>query len=162
MTMEENLIYLDYLLRRFAAIPQIWWSMANEYDLVMDRTMEDWYDIESFIVENDPYHHLLSNHNCFGFYDFSRENITHQCVQTILVQKAADWMKEFEKPLCYDECCYEGNLPLTWGNISGWEMANRFWMAVCQGAYATHGEVFLSDDEVLWWAKGGVLKGESH
>ncbi len=70
-------------------------------------------------------------------------------------------MKEFEKPLCYDECCYEGNLPLTWGNISGWEMANRFWMAVCQGAYATHGEVFLSDDEVLWWAKGGVLKGES-
>ncbi len=73
MTMEENLIYLDYLLRRFAAIPQIWWSMANEYDLVMDRTMEDWYDIESFIVENDPYHHLLSNHNCFGFYDFSRE-----------------------------------------------------------------------------------------
>lgn len=100
--------------------------------------MEDWYDIESFIVENDPYHHLLSNHNCFGFYDFSRENITHQCVQTILVQKAADWMKEFEKPLCYDECCYEGNLPLTWGNISGWEMANRFGCCLSRGI-CTHG-----------------------
>ena len=32
---------------------------------------------------------------------------------------------------------------------------------MASGAYATHGEVFLSDDEVLWWAKGGVLKGES-
>ena len=161
MSMEENFIYLDYLIRRLAAIPQIWWSMTNEYDLIMSRTMEDWYAIEEFIAKEDPYHHLLSNHNCFDFYDFKRKNVTHQCVQTVLVQKAADWIKEIGKPLCYDECCYEGNLPLTWGNISGWEMANRFWMAVCQGAYATHGEVFLSDDEVLWWAKGGVLKGES-
>lgn len=161
MSMKENFTYLDYLIRRFAAIPQIWWSMTNEYDLIMSRTMEDWYAIEEFIANEDPYHHLLSNHNCFDFYDFKRENVTHQCVQTILVQKAADWIKEIGKPLCYDECCYEGNLPLTWGNISGWEMANRFWMAVCQGTYATHGEVFLSEDEVLWWAKGGVLKGES-
>ncbi len=161
LSMEENLVYLDYLLRRFSAIPSMWWSMANEYDLCMAKTMEDWYTIENFIVENDPYGHLLSNHNCFGFYDFTRENITHQSVQTILVQKGSDWIKEIKKPLCYDECCYEGNLPLTWGNISGWEMANRFWAACAQGAYATHGEVFLSDDEVLWWAKGGVLKGES-
>lgn len=161
LSMEENLVYLDYLLRRFSAIPSMWWSMANEYDLCMSKTMDDWHVIEEFIANNDPYHHLLSNHNCFDFYDFTRENVTHQSVQTILVQKASDWIKEIKKPLCYDECCYEGNLPLTWGNISGWEMANRFWEACAQGAYATHGEVFLSDDEVLWWAKGGVLKGES-
>lgn len=161
LSMEDNLVYLDYLLRRFSAIPEMWWSMANEYDLCAAKTMEDWYAIEDFIVANDPYGHLLSNHNCFGFYDFKRPHITHQCVQTILVEKSGEWQKEIGKPLVYDECCYEGNLPLTWGNISGFEMVNRFWKAVASGAYATHGEVFLSDDEVLWWAKGGALKGQS-
>ena len=161
MTQEDNLVYLDYAMRRFSAIPQVWWSMANEYDLCTKKTMEDWYELEDFIYANDPYHHLLSNHQIFEAYDFSREHITHQCMQTTLFYKAEDWMKEFNKPLIYDECCYEGDLENDWGNISGFEMVNRFWMANAEGAYATHGEVFLSDDEILWWAKGGVLKGES-
>lgn len=29
------------------------------------------------------------------------------------------------------------------------------------GAYVTHGETFLDENDVLWWAKGGKLKGES-
>lgn len=61
LSMEENLVYLDYLLRRFSAIPSMWWSMANEYDLCMSKTMDDWHVIEEFIANNDPYHHLLSN-----------------------------------------------------------------------------------------------------
>jgi hypothetical protein len=32
---------------------------------------------------------------------------------------------------------------------------------VSSGAYVTHGETFFQEDEVIWWAKGGVLKGES-
>ncbi len=32
---------------------------------------------------------------------------------------------------------------------------------MARGGYCTHGETFYSDDEVLWWAKGGKLKGES-
>ena len=91
-------MYLDYLLRRFSAIPEMWWSMANDYDLCAAKTMEDWYAIEDFIVANDPYGHLLSNHNCFGFYDFKRPHITHQCVQTILVEKSGEWQKEIGNP----------------------------------------------------------------
>ena len=161
MSMEENRSYLEYVLRRFAAIPDLWWSMANEFDLVFARDMEDWYAIEKFIAENDPYHHLLSNHNCFAFYDFTRPAITHCCIQTTQVESAAKFLKEYGKPVVYDECCYEGNLPKAWGNISGFEMANRFWIACVQGAYATHGETFLSDDDILWWSRGGRLKGES-
>ena len=161
LSMEDNLVYLDYLLRRFSAIPEMWWSMANEYDLCMAKTMEDWYAIEEYIAANDPYHHLLSNHNCFGFYDFTRPNITHVCVQTILIQKAAEWMKQYNKPVINDECCYEGDLPLSWGNISTFEMMHRFWAQNAVGAYATHGEVFRCAEEILWWSKGGVLKGES-
>ncbi len=161
LSQKENLIYLDYLLRRLAAIPSIWWSLANEYDLCFSKSMDDWYEIEEFIANHDPYHHLMSNHQCVKEYDFSRPNITHQSVQTTYLANAVERLAKFEKPLCYDEVCYEGNLPLDWGNISGWEMANRFWETVCSGAYCTHGEVFLAEDEVLWWAKGGILKGQS-
>ena len=40
-------------------------------------------------------------------------------------------------------------------------MMSRFWKCITLGAYCTHGETFLSDDDILWWSKGGTLKGES-
>lgn len=119
MSMEENKIYLDYMLRRLSAIPCIWWSMANEYDLLFNRKIEDWYEFEKIISENDVYGHLLSNHNCTKLYDFSKSAITHCCVQSIAMHRAGQWQQEFEKPVVYDECCYEGDIQYEWGNISG-------------------------------------------
>jgi hypothetical protein len=161
LSMDDNLVYLDYMLRRLSAFPSVWWSMANEYDLCFNKSMSDWHAIEQFIACNDPNIHLLSNHNCFAFYDFARPAISHCCVQTTQVEFASKWLSQYNKPLIYDECCYEGDLPMNWGNISAFEMVNRFWIACVQGAYATHGEVYLSDDEILWWSKGGKLKGAS-
>jgi hypothetical protein len=40
-------------------------------------------------------------------------------------------------------------------------MVRRFWRCYASGAYCTHGETFLSEDEILWWARGGKLKGEN-
>lgn len=170
MTQESNLRYLDYALRRLSAYPNIWWSMANEYDLFYDWSIERWNEIEAYISANDPYCHLLSNHNCFLEYDYGREAITHVSVQTRTFPRVAELQKEFGKPVCYDECCYEGNLKETWGSISAKEMVNRFWKVTVTGGYCTHGEVILENDiitqeqqdnAVLWWAKGGKLKGES-
>ncbi len=161
LSMEENRIYLDYLLRRFSAIPTLWWSLANEHDLLFERTEEEWYQLEQFIVEHDPFKHLISNHNCIRYYDFSRENITHCSMQTIAIHMADRWMQQFQKPVVFDECCYEGDIEFDWGNISGFEMSDRFWQAYSKGAFASHGETFYSEDEILWWAKGGKLKGES-
>ncbi|MDD3218702.1 MAG: DUF5060 domain-containing protein [Lachnospiraceae bacterium] len=161
LTMEENRIYLDYLLRRLSANPNVWWSLANEYDLVFTRKMEDWYAFEEQVAAEDAYHHLLSNHNCFALYDFNRKNVTHCSIQSTQLYKGTLWQKKFGKPVIYDECCYEGDLELNWGNLSAFDMADRFWRAFAVGAYATHGEVYLSDDEILWWARGGILKGES-
>lgn len=161
LSMEECRVYLEYVVRRLAAYPYIWWSMANEYDIMFNHTIEDWYEFERIITEEDPYHHLLSNHNCMKLYDFSRPAVTHCCVQTIAMYKAGEWQKRYQKPVVYDECCYEGDLQHEWGNISGFEMVNRFWSACAMGAYVTHGETFLDENDVLWWAKGGKLKGES-
>ena len=161
LSQKDNLIYLDYLLRRLSAKPGIWWSLANEYDLCAAKSLADWEEIERFVAKNDPYGHLLSNHNCFCFWDAARPNITHASIQTKGLTEIPRWIAKYQKPVIIDECCYEGNLPHFWGSISAQEMVYRFWRCVASGAYCTHGETFLAEDEVLWWARGGVLKGES-
>ncbi|MBR4459362.1 MAG: DUF5060 domain-containing protein [Clostridia bacterium] len=158
----DNLVYLDYLLRRLAAFPGIWWSLANEYDLCAEhKTLADWEEIEAYTAENDPYRHLLSCHNCMCFWDFTRPAVTHASIQTKALCEIPRWLREHAKPVVIDECCYEGDLPHFWGSISGQEMVRRFWRCFASGAYCTHGETFLAEDEVLWWARGGTLKGES-
>lgn len=167
MTREADLVYLDYLLRRFAAIPNLMWSMANEYDLFLKKDLDDWYAIEAYIAENDPYKHMLSNHNCFPAYDFGRENITHVSLQNRTVCRVPELQKEYGKPVFYDECAYEGNLEETFGSITGEEMSDRFWKVMVSGGYCTHGETFIDysqeniDEAVVFWAKGGKLIGES-
>lgn len=162
LTQEENLVYLDNLLRRLSAFPCIWWSLANEYDLcAAHKSLRNWEEIEAFTAANDPYRHLLSNHNCMCFWDAARPNVTHASLQTKALSQIPRWLAAYGKPVMIDECCYEGNLPHFWGSISGQEMVRRFWRCCASGAYCTHGETFLSEDEVLWWARGGTLKGES-
>lgn len=161
MTMEQDFAYLDTVIRRLAARPNIWWSMANEYDLLHKRSMEDWYAIEEYITTNDPYGHLLSNHNCTAAYDYHRAGVTHVSIQTSWIEQAAAWQKEYKKPVIYDEMCYEGNLVFEWGNISAFELVHRFWAVCSCGAYATHGETFIDENNVIWWACGGRLKGQS-
>ena len=60
-----------------------------------------------------------------------------------------------------DEMGYEGDLDQGWGSLTGEELVLRFWQVVLRGGYATHGETFWRDDEVVFWAKGGELRGES-
>ncbi|MBE5889336.1 MAG: DUF4038 domain-containing protein [Lachnospiraceae bacterium] len=167
LSAEQNRIYLEYLISRLAAFPNIWWSLANEYDICADKSQEDWYQIEECVAANDPYHHLLSNHNCFDIWDFSRENITHCSLQKRTMTLVPEMMEKYHKPVLYDECVYEGNVKQTWGSLNGEEMTNRFWKVTVHGGYCTHGEVYLDmdmeniDDAVLWWAKGGKLIGTS-
>ena len=160
MGLEKDKQYLDYLLRRLSAYPHIWWSLANEYELTK-RTMEEWYEIEAFVASHDPYGHLLSCHNIFRIWDANRPLTTHASIQSKDLSMLCDWCHRYNTPVMLDECAYEGNLEHFWGCITGEEMSRRFWKAVCCGAYCTHGETFYSDDNVLWWARGGVLKGSS-
>ena len=158
---EDSLVYLDYLLRRLSAMPNLWWSLANEYDLMSNYSHEDWADFARFVAEHDPYGHCLSNHNCMAYWDFTQKEITHCCIQDTNVNEVPELWEQYGKPVVFDEVRYEGNIIHSWGNISARELVRRFWTAVCCGGYCTHGETFYSDDEVLWWARGGVLKGQS-
>jgi hypothetical protein len=41
MTKEEDDLYLSYVIARFAAYRNVWWSLANEYDLLRNKTLKD-------------------------------------------------------------------------------------------------------------------------
>ena len=67
----------------------------------------------------------------------------------------------YRKPIVFDEIKYEGDIPLRWGNLSAEEMVHRFWECIIAGTYPGHGECYLDPSDVLWWSKGGVLRGQS-
>ena len=94
-------------------------------------------------------------------YDHRKDWITHVSVQDWDVKRTAEWRQEWGKPLVNDEMEYEGDIPRPWGNISARELVHRFWLTVVRGGYGGHGETYLQDDDLLWWAKGGMLRGES-
>lgn len=153
--------YLRYIVARLAAYRNVWWSMANEYDLMKAKDMSDWDRFFRIVQESDPYQHLRSNHNCRGFYDHAKSWVTHQSIQHSDLDRVVEWRETYGKPVVIDECKYEGNIDLRWGNISAQEMVHRFWWGTVGGGYVGHGETYLHPEDILWWAKGGVLHGES-
>ncbi len=125
--------YLHYIVARLAAYRNVWWSMANEYDFMKAKTMTDWDRFFRIVQESDPYSHLRSIHNSGPMYDHAKAWVTHVSVQSSDMDKALEWIKEYRKPVIYDECKYEGNLSQRWGNLPAPEMVRRFWLAAVQG-----------------------------
>ena len=161
MDTETDERYIRYLVARLAAFRNVWWSLANEYDLMNAKTDTDWDRFFKLVQESDPYQHLRSIHNCRGFYDHGKPWVTHCSIQHSDLAKVTEWRQLYQKPVVVDECCYEGNISHRWGNISGREMVYRFWEGFARGGYVGHGETFVHPEDILWWAKGGKLYGES-
>ncbi len=157
---EDNRKHLKYCVTRLAAFKNLWWSLANEYDLMPGRMGADWDSYARLIRECDPYGHLLSIHNCFGPYE-KREWMTHCSLQTADTKSALEMRMKYGIPVILDECGYEGDIPFDWGNLSAFELTHRIWMGCMRGGYCSHGETLYAEDNRLWWSKGGRLRGES-
>lgn len=152
--------YLRYLTARLSAYRNVWWSLANEWDLMRKKTDQDWDRFFQIIQNNDPYAHLRSIHNCRRMYDHAKPWVTHVSIQNsdMLATQVRD---SYHKPVIYDECQYEGNIRNFWGSLTAREMVHRFWLATIGGAYAGHSETYYHPRDILWWSKGGVLYGQS-
>jgi hypothetical protein len=163
--------YVRYVIARLAAYKNVWWSMANEYDLMEHKSTADWNRIIGLFAANDPYRKLLSIHQAAVLFDHSRASITHVSLQNEDTHRAGELRSRYHKPVIYDECRYEGNLRIPWGNITGEEMVNKFWRGITRGAYVGHGETYTTEKplrtssgsaDLLWWSRGGTLRGKSH
>jgi hypothetical protein len=153
--------YIRYLVARLAAYRNVWWSMANEFDFLDAKTMTDWDRFFRVLMEADPYNHLRGIHNGAVRYGHEKPWITHVSVQTADMYSGKAQRELFRKPVVFDEVCYEGDIPETWGNITAKELVHRFWAGTIVGCYVGHGETYLHPEDLLWWAKGGALRGKS-
>ncbi|MDR3457431.1 MAG: DUF5605 domain-containing protein [Verrucomicrobiae bacterium] len=157
--------YLHYVIARLAAYRNVWWSLANEWDFMKEKKEADFVRFGEIVSHDDPYHHLLSIHNGSKIFNHTLPWITHASIQNgAAVEepgRAELYRDAYRKPVVYDEVKYEGNIASRWGQLSAEELVFRFWNGTVAGTYVGHGETYKSDDQILWWSKGGVLKGQS-
>jgi len=183
--LDNDLHYIRYAVARLSAFSNVWWSMANEWDLIAckghgirssPQSSSTWDRMFEVLRAEDPYTRETSVHNWDGptavMYDHSKPWIDH-----ISLQANAQSYREHttpsivagrygHKPTIWDEVGYEGDLPYEFGDRSGVTMADRFWHGFTLGIYVGHSETILQpslpdDEQILWWSKGGVLRGAS-
>ena len=94
-------------------------------------------------------------------FDQSKPWITHVSLQKYDTNNGLSYRTQYNKPIVFDEFGYEGDIPEGYGRNPPLLIAERFYWATFTGIYGTHGECFKDPADVLWWGKGGVLKGES-
>ena len=164
MTAENDDRYVRYVVARFAAFRNVWWSLANEYDFLRTKTEADWDRLGMLVQQSDPYNHLRSIHNGKEMFDHGKPWITHASIQNgVAVQSSASaeiYRDVWRKPVVYDEVKYEGDGSYRWADLSGQEMVHRFWSGTAGGTYVGHGDYFNVANDT-WTSFGGSLRGES-
>ncbi len=169
MSDEQDDRYLRYCIARLSAYRNVWWSLANEYDFMTNvpqghrgnKQWEDWDRFFSILQKEDPHQRLRGIHNGRKWYDHTKAWVTHASLQTSDMDGGVRFRTQYHKPVIYDECKYEGNIPQGWGNLTARDMTQRFWLGTLSGCYVGHGETYKHPQDILWWAKGGVLHGQS-
>jgi hypothetical protein len=181
--------YLRYAVARLAAFSNVWWSMANEWDLIACKgrgirseppIAPIWDKLFETLRAEDPYPRELSVHNWdvpgqSRIYNHSQPWIDHISLQgneasirNELTRRvvAGEVFSGSPKPIIWDEVGYEGDVPFAFGKLEGREMVDRFWHGLSLGVHVGHSETILQsgvadDEQVMWWSKGGRLRGTS-
>ena len=118
------------------------------------------------VFPDKPYQFRWPNRRFFLalWYDHSKPWVTHCNIQNQtgdLYSIALGARLKYGKPILVDEYGYEGNNGHMWGMLSAAQEVRRHWDVTMAGGYATHGETYVHPGDILWWAVGGELVGES-
>ena len=163
--------YLRYCIARLSAYPQRLVVAGQRIRLheqpaggriAATRQMEDWDRFFQILQNEDP-HQPSARHPQRP----RSGTTTPRPGSRMPVCKLPTWpaasaiATQYQKPVIYDECKYEGNIPQGWGNLDAKTMTQRFWLGTMSGCYVGHGETYMHPEDILWWSKGGVLHGES-
>ena len=165
MPEQVDIRYVEYLTARLSSFRNVWWSLANEWDYLKSKTVDNWKTLTKVVVKNDPYRHLCSIHGGTAVYfDYWMPEYTHVSIQdegpVQSSTSSATLRMIFHKPVICDEVGYEGNYA-RWGRYSPQQMTYLVTNGAMGGIYVSHGETYLYDNEPLHLAIGGKLKGES-
>jgi hypothetical protein len=133
---------------------------------VINRTDTEsrWDHMGELLAAEDPYAHLRSVHFSHHIYDYNKPWVTHASIQNgSAVQdfgRAVLYRDVYNKPVVFDEVCYEGGVPDRWGRLTAEEMTAEFWHGTIDGTYVGHGDTF-GGDQYNWISRGGTLVGHS-
>ncbi|HSV16350.1 MAG TPA: DUF5060 domain-containing protein [Tepidisphaeraceae bacterium] len=157
--------YVHYLVARLSAYRNVWWSMANEFDLMHEKHDVDFDRLFQILQADDPADHLRSIHFSARMYDSSKPWITHLSVQNGAAVddfgRASLYRDVAGKPVIYDEARYEGNIERRWGQLSAEQMVEHCWLGTIGGTFVGHGEVLRDQSGESWTSRGGELRGQS-
>jgi len=157
--------FVRYVVARFGAYRNIWWSLANEYDFLRTKTEADWDRLGRLLQQCDPFDHLRSIHNAHLAYDNRKAWVTHSSVQNGNAVEtpsgALVYRDVWRKPVVFDEVKYEGDGKFRWADLTGFDMVHRFWTGLVAGTYVGHGDYFNTHDEDTWTSFGGAVLGTS-
>ena len=157
--------YVRYVVARLAAYRNVWWSVANEFDILEDKTDADWDRLFQVVRDSDPHARLRSIHNWRRIYDNGKPWVTHASIQNgsavLDDARAVIYRDVWYKPVVFDEVRYEGTMEDRWGNLTGQEMTRAFWEGLIAGTYVGHSETTPNSEEGFWLVVGGTLVGES-
>jgi len=98
--------YVRYVVARLGAFSNVWWSLANEFDLMKAKTTQDFTRLLHLVQQVDPYQHLRSIHYSRAMYDYASPAVTHASLQTSAFEKAPEWLDAWHKPIVFDEVMY--------------------------------------------------------
>ena len=101
MGKEMNERYVRYMIARVSAYRNVWWSLANEWDVPRIKEAIDWDGIGSLLQKEDPHQRFRGIHNWYydesHFYDHMRPWITHVSAQTYFFFNAIKWRDKYQK-----------------------------------------------------------------
>ena len=165
MPAEADDRYVRYVVARLSAYRNVWWSLANEFDVVKAKTTADFDRLGQLVQARDPHGRLRSIHNWRVLFDNGKSWVTHASIQdgsaVVDDARAVIYRDVWRKPVVFDEVRYEGNIGERWGNLTGPQLVRAFWQGLVAGAYVGHSETFDNPQDDYWLGAGGSLRGES-
>jgi len=147
----NDIVYLRYVAARLAAYRNVWWTLANEFDLA--KYPKDWKKLGTIVHGADPYKHPIGIHqSVIAYYDNFEPWIDHTILQDVTLQRLAAKprndanlvidARKIGKPVVVDEYGYEGDNGTAWGSLGPREEVEEHWAITMAGGYASHGESY--------------------
>ncbi|MFD2114978.1 DUF5605 domain-containing protein [Paenibacillus yanchengensis] len=161
LTEEQKHHYIRYIVARYAAYANVWWTISDNGDQVIDDTEQQLLPLIRTIKENDYGHHLLTVHGVTNAYNWGLPTLTHISLKDEDIKKASDFTLQYEKPVVLEHCGREGNGATPDDALLAEEMTYHIWEAIMRGGFASHGESMLQADGTTWSVHGGLLVGDS-
>ena len=135
--------YLRYAVARLAAFRNVWWSLANEFDFMRGEAGRR---LGPLLPDRaggaTRISHLRSIHNGTRLYNHTQPWVTHASIQKARRPdgRRALLRDAYRKPIVFDECKYEGDIPQRLGEPERPGDGPPLLAGAVAGTYVGHGE----------------------